>query len=102
VVEARLAPAGDAAIDLRSGYCAESAGGLELTPRKKAKAGYGHQTSSLGLARVGNNKHLPAVGQTEMRHLDGLVDTINLDVFLAPIELAGVAGGQMQAAQKPR
>ena len=50
----------------------------------------------LGLAWVGRNKHLAAVGQTKMRHLDGLVDTINFDMFLAPVELAGVTRGKYQ------
>ena len=46
----------------------------------------------LGLARVSHHKHLPAESQPEMRDFDGLHDAAELDVLMAPIELAHLAG----------
>jgi len=46
----------------------------------------------LGLAGVGRHEHLAAVGQAEVRQLDGLRHTAQLDFLVAPVELASLAG----------
>ncbi len=46
----------------------------------------------LGLPGIGHDEHLPAERQAEMRHLDGLHDPTELDMLVAPIELADLAG----------
>ncbi|MDP3439410.1 MAG: hypothetical protein Q8R95_07400 [Azonexus sp.] len=50
----------------------------------------------LGFAGVGGDKHLPAVGQSEVGDLDGECYTADLHVFLAPVKLAGIARGKGQ------
>jgi hypothetical protein len=50
----------------------------------------------LGLARIGHHKHLPAEGQPEMRDLDGLHGAADLDMLVAPVELAHLAGRESQ------
>jgi hypothetical protein len=42
----------------------------------------------LGFSGVGHNKHLAAECQTQMRDLDGLHHACELDMFVAPVELA--------------
>ena len=44
----------------------------------------------LCFAGIGGDKHLPAVGQPEVSNLDGQRNTSDLDVFLAPVKLAGI------------
>ena len=50
----------------------------------------------LKLSRPTVHKHLAAVRQSKMCHLDGLFDAVNLYLFLAPIKLAGITGGKLQ------
>src|SRR5208282_3573963 len=50
----------------------------------------------LGFPRVGDDEHLAAERQPEMRNLDGLHDASQLDMLMAPIELAGFAGRKRQ------
>ncbi|CAG1012332.1 hypothetical protein BURK2_04494 [Burkholderiales bacterium] len=50
----------------------------------------------LRFAGIGRHEHLPAVGQPEVRHLDRLHHAAQLDLFMAPIELAGLAGRERQ------
>ena len=50
----------------------------------------------LGLPRVGRDEHLAAERQAEMRDLDGLHDPAELDVLMAPVELADLAGRERQ------
>ena len=46
----------------------------------------------LGLPRIGHDEHLAAERQAEMRDLDGLHDPAELDLLMAPVELADLAG----------
>ena len=50
----------------------------------------------LGLSRVGHDEHLAAERQPEMRNLDGLHDASELDMFVAPVELADLTGSKRQ------
>jgi hypothetical protein len=50
----------------------------------------------LGFPRVGHDEHLTAERQPEMRNLDGLHDAIELDMLMAPIELADLAWRKYQ------
>jgi hypothetical protein len=50
----------------------------------------------LGFPRVGHDEHLAAERQPEMRKLDGLHDAIELNMLMAPIELADLAGRKHQ------
>ena len=50
----------------------------------------------LGLPRIGDDEHLAAERQAEMRHLDGLHDPAELDVLMAPVELADLARRERQ------
>ena len=50
----------------------------------------------LGLSRVGDDEHLAAECQPEMRDLDGLHDAREFDMLMAPIELAHLARRKRQ------
>ena len=50
----------------------------------------------LGFPWIGDDEHLTAVGQAEMRHLDGLHHAIDLNVLVAPVELADFTGRECQ------
>ena len=50
----------------------------------------------LGLAGVGRHEHLAAVGQAEVGQLGGLRRPAQFDRFVAPVELAGLAGREGQ------
>ncbi len=50
----------------------------------------------LCFAGVGDDKHLPAIGQPEMGDLDGQCYATNLNVFLTPVKLARIARGKDQ------
>ena len=50
----------------------------------------------LGFPGVGDDEHLPAVGQAEVGHLDGLHDAVDLDMLVAPVELADLARREHQ------
>ena len=59
------------------------------TPPKKAKAWLcasnpSTYTSTLGFPGIGHDEHLSAEGQAEMREFDGLHDTAEFDLLLAP------------------
>ncbi len=50
----------------------------------------------LGLAGIGHDEHLATERQAEMRDFDGLHDPAELDMLMAPIELADLAGRERQ------
>lgn len=50
----------------------------------------------LALPRIGHHEHLPAVGQVEVGQLEGLHHAAELDLFVAPIKLAGFSRRKRQ------
>lgn len=56
----------------------------------------GIQHHFLGFPGIGDNEHLSAVSQAEVGHLGGLHDAVDLDLFMAPVELINLAWGEHQ------
>jgi hypothetical protein len=56
----------------------------------------GVENHLLGFSGGGHDEHLTAACQPEMRNLDGLHDATELDMLVAPIELADLAGRKRQ------
>ena len=50
----------------------------------------------LGFPGISHDEHLSAEGQVEMREFDGLHDAAELDLLVAPVELADLAGCEGQ------
>src|SRR4030067_2859749 len=50
----------------------------------------------LHFSGVGHDKHLAAIGHTEVCHFDSLKHPTQLDLLLAPVKLAGIARLKLQ------
>ena len=48
----------------------------------------------LGFPGISHDEHLSAEGQAEMREFDGLNDAAELDLLVAPVELADLPGAK--------
>ena len=51
------------------------------------------------LVQTGHDKRLAAVAQTEMGHMNLLLDTAQQDMFFAPVELEGIARREIQRSE---
>src|ERR1700688_1285275 len=73
---------------------------IHHAPRHAAEEGEGTvmrvEYHLLGLSGVGHDEHLAAECQPEMRDLDRLHDASELDVLMAPVELADFTGSKRQ------